>query len=81
MPPVPMERTIALITIRPSSAAAVPAGLVKDTRAVSEVVPAVPTAMSKTDDADPAAVLAMLKVHLNMVPACRPLVGTGAMVN
>ena len=53
-----------------------PAGLVKLTRAVSAVVPAVPKVMSKVLAADPAAVLVISNCHLKKVPIRSLPVGT-----
>ena len=58
-------RTIQSITNFPQSIAAVPAGLVKDTLATSEVVPVVPKAISIVLVAVPAAVFVASKVQRN----------------
>src|SRR5262245_18037659 len=69
-------RTIAQTSHHASSAMAVPAGFVNETRAVSAVVPAVPTAISIVLVAVPAAVLVMLNFHLNKLPICSLFLGT-----
>ena len=68
--------TTASIITKPSSTAALPAGLVKLILAVSEVVPAVPTQISKVEVADPAAVLVRLNFHENLLPSSNPESGT-----
>jgi hypothetical protein len=71
-------RTVATISISAVSTAAVPAGLVNETRAVSAVDPFVPKQMSYVDVAVPAAVFDTLKRQRSMVPIRSPVGGTAS---
>src|SRR5947209_3249335 len=75
-PVAPIERTVQITSHHASSMTPVPAGLVNDTRAVSEVVPAVPTATSIVEVAVPAPVLVMLNFQRKIVPTCNLVAGT-----